>query len=386
MKLDCQKDKFRLPEGEHYLNCAYMSPLMKDVEEVGIASIQLKRAPSNISPQDFFDDSDILRNEFSRLINNNEPERIAIMPSVSYGIATIARNTSLNKGHNIVVVGEQFPSNYYSWERLARDNQAHLVVVQPPVDFKHRGKMWNEAILESINDKTAIVALGHVHWADGTLFDLVAIRKKARTVGAKLIIDGTQSVGALPFDIQEIQPDALICAGYKWLMGPYSIALGWFGPSFDQGIPLEENWINRKNSENFAGLVNYEPDYQPGALRYDSGEHSNFILVPMMVRALQQLNNWGVENIQNYCKSISKDTITKLKENGFLVEDEAWRGGHLFGIRVPEGMDFKILKESLERNKISVSVRGSAIRVAVNIYNDESDLQKLFKSCMEAIK
>jgi len=75
-----------------------------------------------------------------------------------------------------------------------------------------------------------------------------------------LIIDGIQSIGTLPFSVKEIQPDALICAGYKWLLGPYSIGLAYYSDTFANGFPIEENWINRKNSEDFGGLVNYEPE------------------------------------------------------------------------------------------------------------------------------
>ena len=67
-----------------------------------------------------------------------------------------------------------------------------------------------------------VVAIGHVHWSDGTLFDLKKIRERLDEVGGLLIIDGTQSVGALPFSVKEFKPDALICGGYKWLLGPYS--------------------------------------------------------------------------------------------------------------------------------------------------------------------
>ncbi|MDZ7647737.1 MAG: hypothetical protein U5K54_11465 [Cytophagales bacterium] len=112
--------------------------------------------------------------------------------------------------------------------------------------------------------------------------------------------------GRYHLDIKEIRPDALICGGYKWLMGPYSLGLAYYGEYFDQGIPVEENWINRLHSENFAGLVNYESDYQPGALRYEVGEHSNFILVPMLLEALEQINQWKPVNIQKYCAAITK--------------------------------------------------------------------------------
>jgi selenocysteine lyase/cysteine desulfurase len=124
--------------------------------------------------------------------------------------------------------------------------------------------------------------MGHIHWADGTLFDLVAIRKKAHSLGAKLIIDGTQSVGALPFSVQEIQPDALICAGYKWLMGPYSIGMAYYADSFNDGQPLEYNWINRLNSEDYSQLVNYQDSYKPKADKYSVGESSNFNLPPVV--------------------------------------------------------------------------------------------------------
>ena len=88
--------------------------------------------------------------------------------------------------------------------------------------------------------------MGIVHWADGTIFDMKKIRKKTSENNALLIIDGTQSIGSMPFNLNEIQPDALVCAGYKWLMGPYGSGLAYYGKYFDDGKPIEESWINRK--------------------------------------------------------------------------------------------------------------------------------------------
>ena len=192
-----------------------------------------------------------------------------------------------------------------------------------------------------------------------------------------MIIDGTQSVGALPFDVEKIRPDALICAGYKWLMAPYSTGLAYFGSYFDGGKPIEENWINRFESENFAALVNYQEEYQAGALRYEVGEHSNFILLPMLHQALKCIESWGVQNIQDYCESITKEAIEKMKLAGFEIEDEAYRSHHLFGIRLPESMDMDVIKKKLEKNKVFVSFRGNAIRVSPHIYNTKADMDKL---------
>jgi selenocysteine lyase/cysteine desulfurase len=377
--ISLQRSKFSLPTGSTYLNCAYMSPLLKSVEKVGIKGIKRKRNPFDISTDDFFTETEKLRSEFANLINIVDKKRIALIPSVSYGMANVVENVKMEKGQNIIVAAEQFPSNYYPWHKLCAKSKSELKVVSPPPIFQGRGNEWNNRILNAIDSKTKVVALGHVHWADGTLFQLAEIRKRTRAVGALLIIDGTQSVGALPFDASIIQPDALVCGGYKWLMGPYSLGIVYYGEYFDQGNPIEENWINRLNSEDFAGLVNYQDDYQPGALRYEVGEHSNFILVPMLLAALKQINQWKPANVQNYCAKISEKAIRQLREKGFWIEEERNRGRHLFGIRLPETIDKEKLKGSLKKNKISVSFRGDAIRVSPNVYNTEAEMLKLAK-------
>jgi selenocysteine lyase/cysteine desulfurase len=164
------------------------------------------------------------------------------------------------------------------------------------------------------------------------------------------------------------------------MLGPYSIGLGYYGEYFDNGNPVEENWMNRKDSENFSALVNYREEYQPTALRYEVGEHSNFILVPMMVEALRQVNKWTPENIQEYCAKVTKKPIGLLREAGYWIEDESYRGNHLFGMRLPKNADIEKIKLQLQKNKISVSVRGNAILVSPHLYNSESDLMKLVEA------
>jgi selenocysteine lyase/cysteine desulfurase len=375
--LSCKHSKFTLPPNISYLNCASMSPLLKSVEKAGIHGLRQKRNPALMTPKDFFTQSELLRNEYARLINVQDPNRIAIVNSVSYGMANVAKNIQIGRGQHILVAAEEFPSNYYPWQRLCEETGASIKVTGPPQSLQSRGKIWNERILEDINKETKAVAIANTHWADGTKFDLEAIRKRTSEVGALLIVDGTQSVGALPFDVQKIKPDALICAGYKWLLGPYGIGIAYYGPHFDNGKPVEEHWINRLNSEDFSKLISYEQEYQPGALRYEAGEHSNFILLPMMHKAIEQINRWKVANIQEYSSSIAQNAVKALQEKGFWIEDESYRAGHFFGIRLPEGIDIEKAKAILHKHKIYVSLRGNAIRVSPHVYNDEKDLQKL---------
>jgi len=375
--MDCQKHLFSLDDNHHYLNCSYLSPMLKSVEQAGIEGIRQKQKPWRVTPDHFFEDSNKLRSLFGQLINA-EAADIAIMPAVSYGLATVAKNIDPSKGKNIVISGEQFPSNVYAWKRLCHQHDCQLKIIDAPSDSDQRGATWNQQLLRAIDDDTLMVALGNVHWTDGTLFDLDSIGKKVREHDAYYVIDGTQSVGALPIDIQQIQPDALICAGYKWLMGPYAMTLGYFSPRLQNGIPLEEGWITRKNSEDFSGLVDYEDEYQPGAQRFDMGERSNFILVPMMIEAIKQILEWNPQNIQAYCKNLTADLVRDLPRYGYQIEDPEWRGYHMFGIRLPENISLEMLNRQLNQRNIHVSVRGSAVRISPNVYNDEQDIEALF--------
>jgi selenocysteine lyase/cysteine desulfurase len=382
--LTCQKDLFSLPESLHYLNCAYMSPLAKAVEEAGVMGMARKRIPTRITPESFFAESEEARELFTRLVNAPEADRVALIPAASYGVATVIRNLAIQPGQAVVLTFEQFPSNVYGWRRL-RERGVVIRTVRPPDLFSGRGEGWNARLLEAIGPDTAAVALGHVHWTDGTRFDLAAVAARAKEVGAALIVDGTQSVGALPFDVARIRPDALIVAGYKWLMGPYGLGFAYYGPRFDEGVPLEENWISRRGSEDFDRLVAYEDAYLPGARRYDVGERSNPILLPMLIAALKQLLDWTPERIQDYCAELTRSLLEEAQALGYRVEAASWRGSHLFGVRAPMG-SLERLREALARRDVAVSVRGDAVRVSPHVYNDERDMAALLEALREAAR
>jgi selenocysteine lyase/cysteine desulfurase len=394
---------FQVPPDEHYLNCAFMAPLPRPVEEVGLQGIRRKAMPWRMGPGDFFADADALRPAFARLLGADgqggsgvpstagvqtphpqpDPERVAILPSVSYGVAICARNAGIRSGDRIVLVRDQFPGNVYGWMRVAGEAGAHLDIVEPPeaTPGAGRGVRWNARILEAIGPETRMVTLGHIHWTDGTLFDLAAIGARAREVGALLVVDGTQSLGALPFPFHAIQPDAVITAAYKWLLGPYSVALGWFGPAFDGGIPLEETWIARRGSRDFGGLVHYRDEYEPGAVRFDVGQRSNFILLPMVLEALRLLEAWGgAAAVQTHTRAITAPFAHWAREVGLGLDDPEARAHHLFGVGLPPELDRQQVAASLAARRVTVSVRGGALRISPHLYNDAADLEALMEA------
>ncbi|MEM1117449.1 MAG: aminotransferase class V-fold PLP-dependent enzyme [Bacteroidota bacterium] len=385
-----QTDLFSLPDGLHYLNGAYMSPLLRSVEAAGLAGMRRRRDPTSITTPDFFTEADRVRGLFARLVQAADPEaasrHVALVPAVSYAMATVAQNLHPEAGQTLVVLGGQFPSHVYPWRRLGAETGAEVVTVDPPspLGTPGRGETWNARLLDAIDGRTALVAVPNVHWADGTVFDLEAVGARAREVGAALVVDGTQSVGALPFDLEAVRPDALVCAGYKWLMGPYGMGVTVVGERFLDGRPLEETWIARAGAEDFAGLTDYEDAYAPGAVRFDVGERSNGILLPMLAAGLEQLLAWGVPEIQATCARLGNAIVEGACDLGYGAEAAAYRAGHLFGLAPPRGVDTEAVRQALAARNVAVSVRGEAVRVSPSVYNTEADAAALLGALTEA--
>ena len=370
--LDSQRHLFDIPDDVAYLNCAYISPLLNSVRDVGTASTSRKCHPWEILPPDFFTDAEENRALFAELIGSTADD-IAVVPAASYGTATAARNLPVEAGKRILLLNDQFPSNVYPWRELAKEHGGNILTLPQPEDDD-----WTRAILEVLDERVAIAALPHVHWTDGGLIDLERVASRCREVGAALVIDGTQSVGALPFDVNAIQPDFLVSASYKWLLGPYGSGYLYVAPKWQNGVPIEHNWIDREGSEDFSNLVEYRDSYQPGARRFDVGERGNIHLVPMAKTALRQLLDWGVENIQTTIRARTDRIAERATAMGIGTLPRERRGGHYLGLRFPGGVP-EGLADRLAREKVYVSVRGKyAVRITPHLWVTDEDEDRFF--------
>jgi selenocysteine lyase/cysteine desulfurase len=382
--LGCQRSAFTLPRNIHYFNCAFIAPLMRGVEEAGTRAIHRGRVPHTLGPDDFFHEANRARRRFAKLVGASEPGRIAVIPSVSYGLAVAARNLRPRPTQNIVVAGGQFPSNFHIWRRLTNQIGCTLRIVKAPATPEHRAAEWTRRLVDTIDSATAVVALGTVHWRDGTRLDLGAIGRRARDAGAAFVLDGIQSLGALPFDLDRVQPDVVVCGAYKWLLGPMGVGLAYFGPRFDGGEPLEETWLGRiPAGDDFSTLGEDPGEYQPGALRYDMGGRAQFILLPMLNAALDQLLDWGPERIQAYCSSLASTLIAGAQALGYHAAGESSRCSHLFALQAPAGLDVTRLAAHLRQRGVFVSVQGDLLRVSPNVYNDDADVCALLEGLRE---
>jgi selenocysteine lyase/cysteine desulfurase len=372
MKLESQRDLFEIPEDIVYLNCAYMSPQLRPAREAGEKAVSRKSRPWEITPDLFFEDAEEIRALFARLVGG-DTEGVAIVPSVSYGISVAAANVPVREGEKLIILEDQFPSNVYAWRELADRSGARLVTLPRPEDLD-----WGRALIEEIDADTAVVAVPNCHWTDGSLVDLASVGESAHEAGAALVVDAIQSLGAYPFDVSEVRPDFLIATSYKWLLGPYGVGFMYVGEEYREGKPIEHNWINRRGSQDFSGLVSYQDAFQPGARRYDVGERSNFALLPMAAEALRQLLDWGVENVSETIGTLTDLIEEKAGELGIVTIPKERRARHMIGLMLgPDAPDD--LARRLTTHNVFVSVRGESVRVSPHLYNTEEDVDRLFE-------
>jgi selenocysteine lyase/cysteine desulfurase len=368
--IGAQRAAFNVPEDVAYFNTANLAPQLHAVRAAGEAALESRGRPWAISSADWFVDVERLRSLFAQIIGASA-EGVALVPATSYGFALAAAILPLDAGRRVLVLAEEYPSGIYTWRAAARRTGAEIFTVT-----REPGQTWTEAVLAALDESVGIVSVPNVHWTDGALVDLDPIAARCRDLGARLVIDGSQSVGAMPLDLGELQPDFLVSVGYKWLLGPFSAGYLYVAEEHRQGEPLEENWIQRAGSEDFARLVEYRDEYQPGARRFDGGARTKFELTPMAIAALEQIVEWEVPRIAATLARRTSEIAQRAADLGLDPVPDGQRGPHLLGVRLPESARGRALSALAEVNCFA-AVRGSSLRISPHLHTTDADVDRL---------
>ena len=368
--IGANRDAFDVPPEIAYFNTANMAPLLHSVRSAGAAALERRARPWTIGESDWFDEAERARALFGALVGA-DADGVALVPATSYGFAVAAHNLPLRAGDRVVVLAEEYPSGIYTWRAAAGRAEAEIHTVSR-VD----GQSWTEAVLDALDDRVAIVSVPQVHWTDGALIELERVADAAHGVGARLVVDASQSVGAVPLDVARIRPDFLVSVGYKWLLGPFGLGYLYVAEEHREGTPLEQNWILRANSQDFADLINYRDEYQPGSRRFDVGERTNFETMPMAVAALQQLTTWTVPAIAGALADVTARIAAGAEALGLPVPDPTQRGPHLLGITVHPGHREAALRAFASAG-CHAALRGSAVRIAPHLHVTGQDIETL---------
>jgi selenocysteine lyase/cysteine desulfurase len=379
MPLANQKHLFDIPDGITYMNCAAQSPCLAASAEAGRRGVERKFHPWDPDRANVGAEKEACRSLFGGLVGATG-EDVAITASTSYAVASAARNLAVKKGQEILVLEGQFPSNYYAWRKVAERDGGRMRVVARPGDFD-----WTSSILAAIGPETGLVTLPNCHWTDGSLVDLEKIGPICRERGIPLVVDATQSIGAMATDVAAIQPDYMIASAYKWLLSPDMMGFMYVAPHRRDGEPIEDNHQGRGNAPSMESTPGYSDEYAPGARRFDTGPADSMIHLPMSKTALERVTDWGPAEIQHTMRTLTDRIAERAEAIGLRVPPRERRVGHFIGLwpakPLPDG-----LIETLKAKGVFVSLRGGAIRISPYLFTDFSDVDTLFEALETAIR
>eukprot|EP00301_Raphidiophrys_heterophryoidea_P005962 c12446_g2_i4.p1 GENE.c12446_g2_i4~~c12446_g2_i4.p1 ORF type:complete len:419 (+),score=81.28 c12446_g2_i4:37-1257(+) len=387
---------FAIPDDVIYLNAASRSPLLKSACQIGQEAMEKKLLPWTIGGND--QDAEDARALFGKLIRAPQGD-VALAPSCSYAISVAARNLELQgriqNSTKILVLEGEYSSNTYPWQDVCKRTKAKLEAVMRPTDAN-----WTRAILEHPGWKdVSCVAIPNVHWCDGSAVDLATIGKFCRDTRKALVIDGTQSIGAVPFNIEQVDADFVVCGVHKWLFGPFGLAFLYASPAYHKsGVPIEFHEHNRYGADadtclpfiNRDDFVGYEERFKSGARRFDSGGRPNPILLPMINEGLKQVLDWSPEWIQKSISSMTQQICQHAEAIGLQTTFRA-SAGHMVGIcrdiaNPTSHHDFADqLSKFLRAHNIHTSSRFGFVRVAPHVYCSPRDIEATKKALTEFV-
>jgi selenocysteine lyase/cysteine desulfurase len=375
--LPSQRALFDIPSDVCYLNAASYTPLPLATLEAGRAAVGRKGRPWLIDNDFAAQQYDRTRKAAARLINADAAD-VALVPSISYGVATVAKIVPVLAGSRVIVLHDDHSSPVLEWTMRARDGAFTVDTVQSPSDHD-----WTSAVLDAIARPgaapVAIVSISSVHWADGALLDIAAIAGAVRTSGAVFLIDATQGAGVVDLDVRALDPDFVLFPTYKWLLGPYGRAFIYVAKRHQDGIPLEQTSYGRKAVRAEQNVYFTDTDYVSDARRFDMGERDHFISMEMASIGMEMMADWGTQAVAARLRALTARLAEALydKARGGLISfpEAEVRTPHIFSIGFRGGMPSGLM-QSLAAQKIFVAPRLGRMRVSPHVYNDEADIAR----------
>ncbi|MEM1583416.1 MAG: aminotransferase class V-fold PLP-dependent enzyme [Nitrososphaerota archaeon] len=332
------------------------------------------------------------RRIFSSMVGVKGDE-VALVPNTSTGLIAAVSSVKWRNESNIVLAEHNFPTNFNVFSSAVRNGLVKEVRVARYID----GRIPIEEYEKLIDENTQIVSVDLVGWLTGYREDLKTITKLAHERGAIVLSDIFHAAGALPLNLRDLDVDIAVCGSYKWLLAPSGAALlyvkkelldtvltncwtGWIGVEDS----VVERMINGETRlfERPLPLLYSRPS--SSASRYEWGSWAGLTVVGLTesLRFFQKLDmNLSWRRIQK----LSSKLVDELVEKDFQIFsplDEDRRSG-IVSLVLRNSYD---VAEILSRSKIIVSARPGILRISVDFYNDEEDIEMITQKLQELSK
>jgi selenocysteine lyase/cysteine desulfurase len=373
MLLPCQRALFDIPREVCFLNAASWSPLPLASQEAGRIGVARKGQPWKLDAEFAPAQHQRARVAAARLINA-DPEDVALISSVSYGVATAAKLMTVPAGARVLVLEDDHSSPVLEWMTRAPQQGFTVEVVRRPDDGD-----WTVAVLAAIERRgappLALVSISSVHWSDGGLVDLDKVAPVARAHGAALLIDATHSAGVIPLDVRTLDPDFLVFPTYKWVLGPYGRAFLYIVKHRQDGVPLEQTSYGRRAviSERTPYLA--DTGYVTGARRFDMGERDHFVSLEMAAIGMELMARWGFAAVVGRLRMLTDRLAAALSDGAVQIAAARVRAPHILSLSFPHGMP-EGLGARLAAEKVYAATRLGRLRISPHVYNDEADVDR----------
>jgi selenocysteine lyase/cysteine desulfurase len=371
--LPSQRASFDIPSDICYLNAASYSPLPIRTLEAGRAAVGRKGRPWTLETSFANQQHERARTAAARLIHA-EVSDIALIPSISYGVATAAKLLTPDRGTRVLVLQEDHSSPVLEWHVRAEAQGFTVDTVRQPDDGD-----WTSAVLESIERTGAppvsLASISSVHWSDGGLIDIEKVGAALRQRGAAFLIDATQGAGVLALDVQRLDPDFVIFPTYKWLLGPYGRAFLYVAKRHQNGVPLEQTSAGRCNVRAENAVYFTDVSYVPDARRFDMGERDHFISMEMASIGMETMAGWGAPAIAQRLAMLTARIAAGVRDIGVRMPAPHLRAPHILSLAFKDGMPAGLV-EGLASEGVYVAPRLGRMRVSPHVYNDEADADR----------
>jgi selenocysteine lyase/cysteine desulfurase len=371
--LPSQRALFNIPRDVCYLNAASWSPLPIAAQEAGRVGVARKGQPWLIDPAFAGEQHERARRAAAKVIGA-EPEDVALISSVSYGVAAAARILQIPTGSRVLVLQDDHSSAVLEWMTRAPVARFMVDVVPRPEDGN-----WTAAILAAIEragaGALALASISCVHWSDGGMIDLHSVAGALRRCGASLLIDATQAAGAVRIDVRRIDPDFLVFPTYKWLLGPYGRAFLYIAKRRQEGLPLEQTSHGRRSISSERQVYFRDLEFVQGARRFDMGERDHFISLEMASIGMEMVTQWTSDAIAARLRTLTARLANGLRDCGVNILHDSVRAPHILSLHFPRGMPERLI-ERLAAEKVYVASRIGRMRLSPHVYNDEEDIDR----------
>ena len=372
--LGSQRALFDMPREVSYFNAAGWSPLPLATQEAGRAAVARKGTPWKLDRAFADGQNERARRAASGLIGA-EPEDVALISSIGYGVAAAAKILQVPRGARVLVLQDDHSSPVLEWQTRAEAGGYTIDTVATPADGD-----WTAAVLAAIERPgaapVAIASISWIHWSDGGLIDLARVAAALRKYDAKFLIDATHGVGVMALDVKALDPDIVLFPTYKWTLGPYGRAFMYVAKRHQHGVPLEQTAYGRRAVNAEASVYLADTRYVESARRFDMGERDHFISMEMASIGMELVAAWGSKPLVARLSMLTKRIADGVRGLGIDVPKTENRAPHILSLGFKGGVSEALIK-ALAAEHIYVAPRLGRMRIAPHAYNDEIDADRL---------